>query len=424
MGVLAAAGRMEAVQTEVTAQGIVPGDGKDDAPAIQRALRERVEVDLPAGTYDLGSTVYVPSGRTLRGAGMAATILRLGADTVAFRVEGQHDVLLAGFAVDCSGFDNSVNEAIRVYARKPPADSPCRVQVSEVRVLNRRSRAPAISFSHAEDCAVRHCEAVDNTRLIWAAPEGIAAGDPPQAWQVYGSGITFSHSRKVVVEHNQVLETEAHLAIMTAPPPPSYSRYFQASAIQVVACTDAVIQYNRVKGTGQGIDSNRTDGALIRGNMIENCQSHGLKLAHFARQQRMVGNWIKHAGAQGIALGPGNDEPTSDCTVEDNVFVGIGKGMGEGWWDRTGKADYPACIHLDQAKTPGRGSHDCVIRNNISYDNEKLTKKVGNPVVVVRAAGQPLGAYNLTLENNRLASGPAPEPPAGPAEAGQRKQAP
>gem|GEM_PF-7061913 len=399
-----------AAPVDVTTLSIVPDDSASDSAAIRAALREHSDLQFPPGKYLLDATVYVPSERRIHGAGKTATIFQLGADIVAFRIEGQHDVSLDNFGIDCGAVGDSKNEAIHVYARNPPTDEPRRVRLEDIRVVNRRSRAPALSFRHTSDCAVRRCEAVDNTRLIWEAPEGTARGDPPMAWQVYGSGITFSHSRDVIVESNSVYETDAHIAIMTAPPPPRYQRYFQGSAIQVVASTNAVIQYNWIKHTGQGIDSNRTNGALIRGNVIENCQSHGIKLAHFATKQRLVDNWIKCAGAMGIALAPGNDEPTSNCTVEGNVFVGIGKGIGEGWWNPTGRADYPACIHLDRAKTVGHGSHDCIIRDNTSYDNDRLTRSVANPIVVVRNAGGPHGAYDLTVENNRILSGPAPGP--------------
>ena len=400
-----------AALVDVTRLGILPDDGVADSQAIRLALRDHSELFFPPGKYVLDTTIYLPSESRIQGASGTATVFQLGADTVAFRVEGQHDAVLENFGIDCSAFDSSVNEAVFVYARKSPEGNPQRVQINGVRVVNRRSRAPALSFIHADDCAVRRCETVDNTRLIWAAPDGIAPGDPPMAWQVYGSGITFNQCRNPVVEFNRVYETDAHIRVMTAPPPPYYQRYFQGSAIQVVACSNALIQSNWVQHTGQGIDSNRTDGALIRGNVIDNCQSHGVKLAHFAKNQRIVGNWIRRAGAMGVALSPGNDEPSVDCTVQDNVFVATGQGMGEGWWNPTGKADYPCCIHLDCAQTAGHGSRGCVIRNNTSYDNGKLTEVVANPVVVAREADRPRGARDLTVENNRVVDGPAPAPP-------------
>lgn len=401
---LLAATLLHAAPVDVTTLGVTPDDPFDDSVTITAALASHADLYFPPGVYRINTTVYIPSGRSLHGAGMYATTFELGADTVAFRVDGRTDVFLDNFGIDCSAFDNSLNEAIFVY------NGSERVQLNQLYIVNRRSRAPATRFISSNDCAVRHCVIIDSTRLIWAEPEPVAPGDPPMAWQCYGSGITFSSCDGVVVEFNRVDETDDHFAVMTNPPPPYYDRYLQASSIQVVACTDALIQYNSMRNSGQGIDVNATVGALIRGNVIDNIQSHGIKLVHSAADQRLVGNWLRHCGRYAIILGPDNDEATVNSTAEHNIFVGTGKGVGEGWWNPDGTADRPACIFIGQAQTPGMGSHDCLIVGNRSYDNDKLTTAVADPVVVIRDRDGTYGAYNITTEDNLLMSGPAPDP--------------
>jgi slime mold repeat-containing protein/pectate lyase-like protein len=59
-------------------RGAVPGDGRDDTAAIQAAL-DACPADtallLPAGTYDVSTTITIPSHRVLRGEGIDRTVL-------------------------------------------------------------------------------------------------------------------------------------------------------------------------------------------------------------------------------------------------------------------------------------------------------------------------------------------------------------
>ena len=393
--------------------GIAPDDANNDSSGITAALRNYDDLYFPPGIYRLNSTVYLPSDRGIHGAGMTATTFSLVKNTVAFRVEGHSDITLNDFGIDCT-FTTSSEEAIYVYpGRTDPYPKPHRVHLNRIRVNNRRSRAPALSFRYTIDCSVRHCETINNMMQIWTPPEPVTAVDPPIAWQVYGSGITFSHSENPIIEYNRIYETDDRIAeILDLPPGPYYQRYFQAGSIQAPQCTNALIQYNWINYAGQGIDTNGTVGALVRGNIIDNCHSHAIKFAHFCRDQRLERNYIKYAGLKGIAFAPGNNEGTVNCTAENNVFVGTGKGIGQGFWNPNGTADYPACIHLDTATTsdPETRSHDNIIRNNRGYDNDQLTtapQAIGKLVIV---RGGPGGAYNTTLENNLLLDGPAPAP--------------
>ncbi|MCC6579282.1 MAG: hypothetical protein IT440_02490 [Phycisphaeraceae bacterium] len=55
--------------------GVVPNDGLDDAPGIQTAINNHRHIHFPPGTYNLGSTLVIPSNTMVTGSG-ATSIIR------------------------------------------------------------------------------------------------------------------------------------------------------------------------------------------------------------------------------------------------------------------------------------------------------------------------------------------------------------
>lgn len=376
---------------DVTDSGAIPNDNLDDAPAIRNALLNHREVYFPPGEYVIGSTIFVPSERSLVGAGIDITKFRLGADTVAFRVNGRTDVYFQGFTID-RPFDNSRDEMIFVY------NGAQRVRIEHVKTTNHRSRAPALSFINSTDGAVRHCITVDNMRNIFEDGHD----------QIYGSGITFASCTNVIVEYNSVYETRD----LTNPNNP-YFNYHQAGAIQVSGCTNARVEYNTISIAGQAIDMGGTDGALVRGNIIDNCHSIGIKLVNGSKNQRVIGNVVSRAGLAAISLGPGNtDRAIVDCLVENNTIIGVGQGYGAGWWQSFGfmTDSVPAAVHFDSANSQQGRSHSNTVRGTRIYDTAQMAYGV-----IVRISD--LSAYNITLQDNQTLAGPPPAPTPTPTPA-------
>ncbi len=378
---------LEAAAVDVTTLGVIPNDGINDSPAITAALAGNSELYFPPGEYRLNSTVFIPSNRSMTGAGQDNTRFVLGNSTVAFRVDGKSNVYLADFEID-RPFNNSVDEMIFVY------NGSSHVRLDGIKTTNHRSRAPALSFHSSSNCSVRNCTTLDNMRQIFEDGQN----------QVYGSGITFHSCTNVVAEYNNVSETRD----LTMPSNP-YFNYHQAGSIQVSGCVNARIEYNTVIIAGQGIDAGGTTVSTIRGNYLDNCHSIGIKLVNGSNAQRVVSNYVSRCGLIGISLGPGNtDRAIVNCLVADNTVVGVGKGYGQDWWDGYFTGSTPAGIHIDAANTPAGRCHDDTIINNSFYDNSQLVHGFIN-------RPSSFNGYNITAMNNVIRGGAAPLPPAMPA---------
>lgn len=90
---------------DASAFGAVPGDGLDDAPAINAAIAASApgdEVVLAAGDYDIGSQIYPNTGTVIRGAGMDQTTVRFIGTSIShmIRLSFRDSVELTGFTLD------------------------------------------------------------------------------------------------------------------------------------------------------------------------------------------------------------------------------------------------------------------------------------------------------------------------------------
>ena len=89
--------------------GAYPGDGRDDHAAITRAIRQADEGDvivLQAGTYELGKTLELKGGVTLRGAGERDTTLHFLVGHGGWGVKilsDSDDVMIENFVLDGGG---------------------------------------------------------------------------------------------------------------------------------------------------------------------------------------------------------------------------------------------------------------------------------------------------------------------------------
>ncbi len=380
---LLCAGVVHAAPVDVTTLGVIPNDGNDDSSALTAALQNNQELFLPAGVYTFNSTVYIPSQRRIAGAGKDVTTIQLGADTVAFRIEGSNNVKVSGMTIN-RPFDNSVEEAIFVYS------GALHVHLDNMRVTNQRSRAAAFVFNTTTNCAVTNSEFIDVQRRI------VEDGSE----QVYGSGITFNGCAGVHVENNTVTETR-NLALTNS----TKYNWYQAGAIQVSGCRQAVVRNNRITLTGNGIDVGGTLHAIVEYNQVDNCHETGIKLVNGSSNQIVRNNYVTRCGLVGIWMSPGSENlAIRDCIVEDNVLGQIGQGTGgNDYWDGWFNSTVPAGIHMDSASTTAQRSQNLTVRNNSFYDNASMQN-----AVIIRPGGT--SAQNVTQTNNQVLAGALPSP--------------
>lgn len=229
---------------DVTTFGAIPNDGLGDYAALNTAIAAHDEIYIPAGVYDISQTLYIPSQRRLTGASRDAVVIRLATDTVAVRIDGQRNIKISGMTFERPlAFENSSEEMLRIY------NSSSNVQLHQLRILNHRSRGAAAFVLDSYDCAVTQCEFLNVQTLLQEFDDG------ETNWEVYGSAIHFVDSAGVLVEDCQITESRDLVAEWESKPEEERTKYnwYQAGALQINHCVDAVARNNQISTTGGSI---------------------------------------------------------------------------------------------------------------------------------------------------------------------------
>ena len=370
--------------------GVVPDDGIDDYAGLQFAVDVYDDIYLPAGTYNLSQTIYLRSGCFIHGDSYDDTILTLDTDTDCFRIDGQDNVKIKDMKlVRPPQPEASMNEMIFGY------NNSSNVVVDSVKVTGSRARADTILFHTTSSCSVINSVIYDyQVQLMW--PEGDVEGNP-EVLQTYGSGISFLYSDGVVVQNNYIEET-TDLTI----PDTTYKPYYQAAGIQVSACTSGVIADNRIKVSGNGIDTSSSQHLTVDHNYIYNMNQAGIKVVNGASYIDITNNHLKRCELVGIWLTPGAwHRGTNHNLVDNNILGYTGYGLHpEGFWDGWFGGTVPAGIHLDSEDSDPLGqSTSNTVSNNRFYNNDRMT----GGSIVIRPGTYP--AVDTTLLNNTLETG-------------------
>lgn len=378
----------QAAPVDVTTLGAIPNDGLNDYAAINLAIQQNPEVYIPAGTFHLGQTIYIPSNRTVTGAGIDQTRIEMLADAVVFRVDARVNVLVSGMTLN-RPFNNSMEEMIFIY------NGSSNVTIDSVKVTNARSRTPSILATVSYNITIKNCIVVDTQRHILEMSDN----DTTLAMQVYGSAITCSVSDGLVIYGNDVYETRDLTTTSLK------KAYYQAGAIQISSSRNALVACNRVDITGNGIDAGGATNVVIRGNVISNCYETGIKLVNGSNNQLVSDNTISSCGITAIWLAPGStDRAIFDSIVDNNVISRSGRAIGDvGYWAGSFGGTMPAGVHLDTANAVANRSYNNTVTNNRFY----MMQSAAN-TVIVRAGSA--SAINTTLSNNTSQAGEPPTP--------------
>lgn len=382
--------KVEAVApVDVTTLGIIPDDGLSDSAALAVAVEDYAELYFPPGTYELAETVYLPSNLRLIGANRESVIIKLAADTVAFRITGKRNVEISNMTLERPlDYQNSTEEMVFVY------DGCVDIHLNQLRVVNQRSRGAAFSIIDSYNCAVTECVFQD-VQLVFLE-DG--------AWQVYGSAISWAACTGVLVEDCVVTESRDMVAEWLAKPAAQRGKYnwYQAGAFQVSHCINAVVRNNHVTTSGNGIDMGGTASALVEGNVLDQCHEAGIKLVNGSNGQTIRQNRVTRCGIAGIWLSAGSQNFSSrDNLVEDNIIGQIGQGIGgNNYWDSWFYETVPAGIHLLYSLTSSQRLRSNTITGNRFYE----TGSMRSPAVMSTGSST-ISAINTIQSDNLEVAG-------------------
>jgi hypothetical protein len=406
MGVLRKNPRTVAT-VDVTTLGIVPDDGIDDAPILQSALNTLPYDDFyfPPGTYHFSQPVFIPSNKSVRGDQVGVSRIETLVDTAIFRVDSNRfNVTISNFTMERPQTQDSSNEIIRT-------DNASGVVIENLHIQSSASRAPMINLMFGANNTVRNTVVTDYQVVRTEASPEMPGLHP----QVFGVGINFVHNTNVTVANNQVIQNaplniDFDAAVIKG--------VHQSSAIQVINSSSGTVTSNYVFMTGQGMDLGASSYLTVSGNFIDEVHSAGIKLVNGSHHNTIEGNYLRHNGLTGIwvSAGVAGNGGSYENLVQNNTFVGIGKGFGMDFWDTNFALSTPAAIHVQAAQLESDRVRNNTIINNNSYDNDEQRDIV---MAEPSNSGSPFEAYindpnqlkSNTVTNNIEQIGAPPGPP-------------
>ncbi len=132
--------------------------GNDDAIGIRTALSIAQPGDtvwIPAGTYHIRQTLEVPSGVTLRGAGMDETVLVAEGISIAVRIPPlRHDIRLEDFAIRYEGDQETLQHGVYIGSVRQGNNS-YRIVVDSLRIEG--FSVHGVSLRDCHHVLVRNC---------------------------------------------------------------------------------------------------------------------------------------------------------------------------------------------------------------------------------------------------------------------------
>lgn len=282
---------------DILDRGAVAGDGIDDSAALAAALAAAGDggvVTVPAGEFTLGRKVTIPSGVTLRGAGMRrSTMTIVGIAKAGGRNTGDFDALeLADGTHDASvedlGFQGENRPFVAYHGNWSAAIGIRGTKCRDVNICRCRF-ASLIGFSvHNEGSS----QFVDVT--------GCAFEDCANGLNVNGDYST--QARNHIVNCEGIEASGAHST-------------YADNVLERCHGTSAI-------SLGGGTTPGATrPGSIVRGNRLIDCAGIGIILSDCACDSLVEGNAVIRPGGTGIYIYSGGYNPTPRNLVLGNVVV-------------------------------------------------------------------------------------------------------
>lgn len=241
--------------------GAIPNDGEDDLPALSKGLTEAATkpgsvLSLAPGVYTISSALFLPSGVTLAGAGIAATKIKVvpgpGRDPIGIQnaspEHGNRNISLRDFTLDASRDERPGSQAmgIRIIGLKP---SQCD-SISLLRVGVQNVPFAAIQLMGCRNVKVQNCLIQNANR------DGITVWD---------------NSAHVLIEGNRVYGVGDDCIGLNS----------QRHSVRDAQIRDVTVRNNTLRQAedsiyGTGIRLAGIDGAIVERNEIQFAQGWGI----------------------------------------------------------------------------------------------------------------------------------------------------
>ena len=333
----------------------------DDTAAIQKALfAGNGPVFLPAGKYLISDSLQIPSNSGIYGFGTL--------------YQTAEKVTLINYPDDKEA-SNIVVEGIKIKKK-----------------FNPQSEADGIFFKNTENLRIHDVEisgigAVSGIYLLWCENFSITncyIHDFKNTW----TQTKLSNSKNIWSEETPKTKRNADaLGIHLR-----YCKFgvisgnrienlvsSEASADAIGWQTDGInpqfseqinISNNIIRNVGEGIDVVGGRSISVTGNVIEGCWHFGIKVIHGASFVTVSNNAIRNAALAGISLYFGGPQwgDSKGNVIVGNTIANIGsisrnKGLWKGW--------PTAGIEIVNDNNLNNSVFDCLISNNVIYDNQK-----------------------------------------------------
>ncbi len=270
-------------------------DGKtDDAPAFAKALEAGKDVYVPAGTYYL-SSLTLPKGASLHGAGVASTLI-CPEDKTVLSLQGDTKISRLRFVGEQKqgrDWGPQARALIDIVSVK-------NVTVEDIRVEDYKNTA--VRTEHAHDVIVRDCYLQN---VNWGVDLSFSHNV-----KVLSTTVIDAHMHGIQFWGNYNFQTQDSSDLIFAD---NYVKNGGGGAIWGTGAQRVVMQGNIIDGAEDvGLDLEWcTDGA-ITGNVVRNCKNGGISLFFACQRVTISGNTIL------------NDSPIPADAPKD------------GWWVRSG----------------------------------------------------------------------------------------
>jgi hypothetical protein len=370
-----------------------------DYPSIQAALDANPGrmVFLPAGDYEIAKRIVInKSGSGLYGPGR---IIQTVPDEAILSLENAADVQLRDLTLTrAEGKMESRSEGIFVHRCSD-------VTLENVRVLDNRSPAGAISLRECNGARVRACRVENYTRI--SVDDRTQSENYGYAFRcIDGSGIVVVDCEGTTVQNCRVVERrllptpavkeEYQLGHFTKKNEQkgalvsqqvweagNVDNWHQGSAIVVTGPRSSrrtQILGNQIENAAQGIDLH-CDQVIVSNNIIHNAFI-GMKAMHGSRNVLIIGNQFIKNDLWSIGLMPGAasgssraadgntpaQEPNTDggSIIANNIVSDFGYGNAAWIWSRTSSCNP---LRFDRGQQPDDPPlTEVIVQGNIIYD--------------------------------------------------------
>jgi hypothetical protein len=302
--------------------------------------------------------------------------------------------------------------------------------LDDLRVVNNRSNAPAISVRESHGVRISRCLVRNYMRV--AVDDRTASPHYGYAFKcIDGTGIGVSYSTSVLIEGNRVMEEQllptpevqkAHdlgrfvkkagskgsIVSQKAWDAEYVDNWHQGSAIIVTApeVSDSIrILGNAIENAAQGIDIH-ADHVIIQGNIVNNAFI-GMKAMHGSRNVLIIGNQFIRNDLWSIGLMPGAAaHPATDAgpanadggsIIANNIISDFGHGHAHWIWKDQGTP-----LRFDEGQEPDDPPlRDVVVQGNVVFNSGADAKETEDGAPRYRYAVRlPAGLEGLHFSSN------------------------